>query len=189
MIFRAGISSVVIAGLMLSPAAVGDEGQVTKFDSVVRTEQECQPRRPLGDRPADEVWPVLIDMASWKDSIGSLDHVSGEPGAEGELKFMTPSGGTAEQGFFIQMVRLAPPNQFVMKIFPKDDSFLCFADFTLTEEEGVTHIVYDVYTEDRFEGMTEEKALALGNEFQQATIDKHNADNRRLKELVEARDP
>ena len=182
MIFRAGISSVVIAGLMLSPAAVGDEGQVTKFDSVVRTEITI-------DRPADEVWPVLIDMASWKDSIGSLDHVSGEPGAEGELKFMTPSGGTAEQGFFIQMVRLAPPNQFVMKIFPKDDSFLCFADFTLTEEEGVTHIVYDVYTQDRFEGMTKEKALALGNEFQQATIDKHNADNRRLKELVEARDP
>lgn len=182
MILRAGISSVVIAGLMLSPAAAGDEGQVTKFDSVVRTEITI-------DRPADEVWPVLIDMASWKDSIGSLDHVSGEPGAEGELKFMTPSGGTAEQGFFIQMVRLAPPNQFVMKIFPKDDSFLCFADFTLTEEEGVTHIVYDVYTEDRFEGMTEEKALALGNEFQQATIDKHNADNRRLKELVEGRDP
>jgi len=182
MIFRVGISSVVIAGLMLSPAAAGDEGQVTKFDSVVRTEITI-------DRPADEVWPVLIDMASWKDSIGSLDHVSGEPGAEGELKFMTPSGGTAEGGFYIQTVRLAPPRQFVMKIFPKDDSFLCFADFTLTEEEGVTHIVYDVYTEDRFEGMTEEKALALGNEFQQATIDKHNADNRRLKELVEVRDP
>jgi len=182
MIFRAGISSVVIAGLMLSPAAAGDEDQVYTFDSIVRTEITIE-------RPAAEVWPTLVDLPSWKDSIGSLEHVSGEPGAEGELKYMTPTGGNAEQGFFIQTVRLAPPRQYVMKIFPKDDSFLCFADFTLTEEEGVTHIVYDVYTEDRFEGMTEEKALALGNEFQQATIDKHNADNRRLKELVEVRDP
>jgi len=178
MILRAGMLSVVTAGLLLSPAAAGDESQVYKFDSIVRTEVTI-------DRPADEVWPVLIDLPSWKDSIGSLDHVSGEPGAEGELKFMTPSGGTAGGGFYIQTVRLAPPRQFVMKIFPKDDSFFCFADFTLIEDEGVTHIVYDVYTEDRFEGMTEEEARALGEKIQQATIDKHNAENRRLKELVE----
>ncbi len=180
MILRAGMLSVVTAGLMLSPTAAGDEGRVTKFDSIVRTEVTI-------DRPAAEVWLVLIDLPSWKDSIGSLDHVSGELGAEGELKFMTPSGGTAEGGFYIQTVRLAPPQQFVMKIFPKDDSFFCFADFTLTEDEGVTHVIYDVYTEDRFEGMTAEEARALGEKIRQATIDKHNAENRRLKELVEGR--
>ena len=145
MIFRAGMLSVVAAGLMLSPAAAGDESRVFKFDSVVRTEVTI-------NRPAAEVWPTLVDLPSWKDCIGSLERVSGEPGAEGELKFMTPAGGTAEQGFFIQTVRLAPPRQFVIKVFPKDDSFFCFADFTLTEDEGVTHIIYDVYTEDRFEG-------------------------------------
>jgi len=181
MIFRAGMLSVVAAGLMLSPAAADDESRVFKFDSVVRTEVTI-------NRPAAEVWPTLVDLPSWKDSIGSLEHVSGEPGAEGELKFMTPAGGTAEQGFFIQTVRLAPPRQFVIKVFPKDDSFFCFADFTLTEDEGVTHIVYDVYTEDRFEGMTDEEALALGEKIKKATIDKHNAENRRLKELVEGRE-
>ncbi len=180
MIFRAGILSVIAVGLMLSPAAAGDENQVFKFDSIVRTEVTI-------NRPAIEVWPTLVDLPSWKDSIGALDHVSGEPGAEGEVRLMTPAGGTADQGFFIQTVLLAAPQQFVMKIFPKDDSFLCFADFTLTEDEGVTHIAYDVYTEDRFEGMTDEEALALGEKIKKATIDKHNADNRRLKELVEGK--
>jgi hypothetical protein len=180
-IFRAGILSVIAAGLLLSPAAAGDESRVYTFDSVVRTEITI-------NRPAAEVWPTLVDLASWKDSIGSLDHVSGEPGAEGELEFMTPAGGTAEQGFFVQTVLLAPPRQFVIKVFPKDDSFFCFADFTLTENGGVTHIIYNVYTEDRFEGMTEEEARALGEKIRQATIDKHNAENRRLKELVEGRE-
>jgi len=180
MIFRAGILSVVAVGLLLSPAAAGDENQVYTYDSVVRTEVTI-------NRPAAEVWPTLVDLPVWKDSIGALDHVSGEPGAEGEVRLMTPTGGTADQGFFIQTVLLAAPQQFVMKIFPKDDSFLCFADFTLTEDEGVTHIVYDVYTEDRYEGMTDQEALALGEKIKKATIDKHNADNLRLKEMVEGR--
>jgi uncharacterized protein YndB with AHSA1/START domain len=178
MIFRTGMLSVIVAGLILSPVAAVDKSQVYKYDSAVRTEVTI-------NRPAAEVWPILVDLASWKDSIGSLDHVSGEPGAEGELKFMTPAGGTAEDGFFIKTVLLVPPKQFVIKVFPKDDSFLCFADFTLTEEGGITHIVYDVYTEDRFVGVTDEKALALGEKIRQATIDKHNTENRRLKELVE----
>lgn len=150
-------------------------------DLIVRTSIDI-------DRPAAAVWPVLVDLKAWKSSVGSLQHMSGEPEKEGELRFMTPMNATAQHGYLIQTMRVVPNRQLVLKLFPSDRAaFLGFAAFTLEESERKTRVTYDVYAEYRMGDMTAQQRSELAQQMHEDVKAKLEAENLQLKKLVEQR--
>ncbi|MGH8186975.1 MAG: hypothetical protein ACREUC_10455, partial [Steroidobacteraceae bacterium] len=138
------------------------------------------------DRPAEVVWPVLIDQRVWKSGIGALEHVGGDAGKEGELRFMTPANAGPEHGYLIETVRVVPAQQLVLKIYPRDRAaFIGFAAFTLSESDGKTRVNYDVYVEYRMNGTTPEQRTAFAKQMHEDTKARLQAENLALKKLVE----
>jgi hypothetical protein len=149
------------------------------IDLIVRSEVTI-------DRPAALVWPRLLDLASWKDSIGSLEHVAGEPNAAGELRFVKPPDGNEAAGYFVRSVKLVPGRQLVMKLFGQGgQAFVGFAAFNLNEASGRTTVVYDVYVEYRVPDLSEEERRDAAEQLYRATQTKLDQEHLKLKALVE----
>lgn len=158
----------------------GVPDDVKKFDLIVRTEITI-------NAPASEVWPFLFKAQEWKQSIGKLERVAGEPNKEGETLRVTPKGAGEDQGYYIKYVRVIDNKQLVIKIFNiPDDGTVGFSDFSLFESSGKTHMIYDVYVEYNLPGMTDEELGKFGQEVYEGTKNKLEVENRKLKELVEA---
>jgi len=163
----------------MTQAAVDD---VKKFDLIVRTEITI-------DAPASAVWPYLFDVKEWKQSIGKLERVGGEPNKEGETLRVIPKGAEEDQGYYIKYVRVVENRQLVLKIFNiPDDGAVGFSDFSLFESNGTTHMIYDVYVEYRLPGMSDDQVKRFGQQAYEATKTKLESENHKLKELVEAQE-
>jgi len=153
---------------------------VKKFDLIVRTEITI-------NTPASEVWPFLFKAQEWKQSIGKLERVAGEPNQEGETIRVTPKGAEENQGYYIKYVRVVEDRQLVIKIFNiPDDGTVGFSDFSLFESNGKTHMIYDVYVEYRLTGMSDEEVRKFGQRAYEGTKNKLESENQRLKELIES---
>jgi len=161
----------------ISQAAADD---IKKFDLIVRTEITI-------NAPASKVWPFLFKAQEWKQSIGKLERVAGEPNKEGETLRVTPKGAGEDQGYYIKYVRVVENRQLVIKIFNiPDDGNVGFSDFSLFESNGKTHMIYDVYVEYRLPGMTDEEVKKFGQQAHDGTKNKLEHENQKLKNLVEA---
>lgn len=161
----------------ITQAAADD---INKFDLIVRTEITI-------NAPASAVWPYLFNVKDWKQSVGKLERVAGEPNKEGEILKVTPKGAGEDQGYYIKYVRVVENNQLVIKIFNiPDDGAVGFSDFSLFESKGKTHLIYDVYVEYRLSGMTDEEVKKFGQQVYDATKNKLENENQKLKDLIEA---
>jgi hypothetical protein len=174
------LSALLISEITLPNLLLGTPDEVKKFDLIVRTEIAI-------DAPASAVWPYLFDVKDWKESIGKLERVAGEPMQEGETLRVTPRGAGEDQGYYIKYVCVVENRQLVIKIFNiPDDGAVGFSDFSLFESEGKTHMIYDVYVEYSLTGMTDEEIKNFGQQVYEGTKKKLEIENRKLKELVEA---
>ena len=166
--------------LILSNIAQAADDDVKKYDLIVRTEI-------MIDAPPSSVWPFLFRASQWKSSIGKLERVAGEPNTEGETLRVIPEGAEADQGYYIQYVRVVDNRQLVIKIFNiPDDGAVGYSDFSLFGSDGKTHMIYDVYVEYRLTGMSSEEVKEFGRKVYDATKSKLDSENLKLKELVES---
>lgn len=88
----------------------------------------------LIDRPAADVWPILIDQAKWTDF--AMIHESGPRNAEGEVLRLYPG-----QEFFIEIVAMIPERMFVVANLPSTidgEESVGIGMLTLTEIDGKT---------------------------------------------------
>ena len=169
-------------GILLACFGVGAAAAAPHDESVtvvVRSEV-------IVERPASLIWPALLDLKSWKEGIGKIERLSGEAGAQDELRFLTPPDGNAANGYFLQTVRVVPGRRLVLKLFPKDRSaFFGFADFNLREADGRTTVSYDVYLDFAASSLSETQHRAWRKQQHDAMKSKFDAEHRKLKALVE----
>lgn len=132
------------------------------------------------DRTAAQAWPHLLNLPAWKSSIGTLEAVAGTPGAQGEIRRVTPAG------YLIETMLLEPRRRLVFKLYPPDRAlFFGFSDFTLSEAGGRTTLNYNVYVEYRFPGLTDQQRREKTAELTRQTQTKLDAEHLHLKALVE----
>lgn len=89
------------------------------------------------DAPAASVWQHLVQLRSWMYEL-ELSHVSGTPGAEGEVLKLYP-----DQDFFIQVTRQIPDRLLVIANLPatfRDELGTGVGVITLNEAGGVTTV-------------------------------------------------
>lgn len=138
------------------------------------------------DRPADEVWPQLLDFGSWMFDF-DMEHVSGPYRGEGEV-FRIYGG----QDFFLEVVKLIPGRLIVVVNQPSSmqgEQSVGIAMLTLAETGGATLVSnfvsrqYD-WTQD---GPNPLRATRASDSFQATTRNQWQQHLLRLRELVEAR--
>lgn len=143
------------------------------------------------DLPAQEVWPYVVDFPSWQN-YSRVEHVSGKPGREGEVRLLQ----NAEKGFevppfYARTIKLEPGHRIVWKCYPSlketGKEFIGFAEFRLDEEQGRTRFSYSILYEFQ---------MPRSNEIEREAFLKQQHENMdalfalfvpRLKRLVEKR--
>ena len=140
----------------------------------------------LIDRPPADVWPVLIDQASWTDF--AMLHESGPRNAEGEVLRLYPG-----QEFFIEIIELIPERMFVVANLPSNiegEESVGIAMMTLSEVDGKTLVTNFMarhynWTGDGPNPLRARRASAEFREFNRAGWEDQLLP--RLRDLVEAR--
>jgi hypothetical protein len=142
------------------------------------------------ERPASQVWPVLLDLKAWKQGIGALAHVAGAVGAEDELRFLVPPDGNAANGYFLRTAHVVPLHRIVFELFPRERAtFFGFASFTLEEQQGRTTVTYDVYLDFRSADLSGQQRAELRRRRHDEMQVKFAAEHAKLKALIEASIP
>lgn len=152
----------------------------TKCDVVVRAEVTI-------DRCAHDVWLPFLEMESWMTGL-RFENVSGERGAEGEVRLVTPTPDSLYRSYYTRAVRVTPRQQYVVKVTPAEGAgYLAFADFSFTERDGKTHLVYDIYLELSLPAASEGELNQLRFQQHRDVLEEVTRNNRNLKSLVESR--
>jgi len=175
------LASCATAGAAWSQGAA--QSATATCDVVVRTEVTI-------DRSPAEVWPVLLDARSWKLSVVNLETISGQSGAEGEVRRVTQKSGDQHElaTYFMRVVRQRPHEQLVFKLWPIGGSdFLAYADFSLIDLDGRTRLIYDVYAEYRSSESFQDEmnANACAQSAARAMEERLMRENLQLKARVE----
>jgi len=139
----------------------------------------------LIDRPPADVWPVVIDQASWTDF--AMIHESGPRNAEGEVLRLYP-----EQEFFIEIIELIPERMFVVANLPSTidgEESVGIAMMTLADVDGKTLVTNFMarhynWTGDGPNPLRARRASAEFREFNRAGWEDQLLP--RLRDLVEA---
>ena len=137
------------------------------------------------DRTAAEVWPVLMDFASWKAGVDGFEHKAGEPGQQDEVKALVEPNGVA--GDWAKTLRIIPNERLVMTMFSPGvtDTMVAFSDYELQEIDGVTRVQYNLYGVIRLPGMSADELRALAGEYEERSGRVLAADFATLKAMVE----
>lgn len=138
------------------------------------------------DRPAKEVWPHFLNMEAWMAGM-RLQHIDGPNGEVGEVRLVTSTNREKpENDYFIQTVRVTPLEQYVVKVVPKRrEQYAGYADFSFTETDGKTRLIYDIYVDRPASPMSEEELRKLRDEEHANGYKSVDINNRNLKALVE----
>jgi hypothetical protein len=136
------------------------------------------------DAASDEVWPHLVDVASWMYEF-SMIHESGPRNAEGEVLRLYEG-----QDYLVQLAKLIPGKLMVAVNLPslaEGEQLVGISMFTLTEVDGKTLVSnfmtrHSVWVLDTPNTLREVRESA---EFQQSTRDRWNRFLTRLRELAE----
>ena len=140
----------------------------------------------LIDRSPADVWPVLIDQASWTDF--AMIHESGPRNAEGEVLRLYPG-----QEFFIEIIELLPERMFVVANLPSNidgEESVGIAMMTLAAIDGQTLVSIFMarhynWTGDGSNPLRARRASAEFREFNRAGWEDRLLP--RLRDVVEAR--
>ena len=138
----------------------------------------------LIDAAPDDVWPHLVDVASWMYEF-SMIHESGPQQAEGEV-FRLYEG----QDYFLELVKLVPGKLMVGVNLPSlaaGEQLTGIGMFTLTEVDGKTLVSnfmarHSAWIETAPNTLRDTRESA---DFQQRTRDRWNRFLSRLRELSE----
>lgn len=151
-----------------------------RLDLILRTEITI-------DRPVKEVWPHFLNMEAWM--VGHrFQPIEGQPGEEGQIRLVMPEGEKPENYYFIETVRATPFAQYVVKVVPRTrDNFAGFADFSFTEIDGKTHLIYDIYVDRPAPPMSDKELRKLRDEQHANSREFIASNNRNLKALVEGK--
>jgi len=148
-------------------------------DLIVRTEIDF-------DRPASNVWPWLLAMDKWMSGLRFQD-IRGKAGDEGQVRLVTPEGESLYRSYFITTVCVRPFAQYVLKVTPeRGTDYLGFADFSITERDGRTHMIYDIYLELRVAAASAEELLRVRADQYASVRAEALRNNEALKSLAEA---
>jgi polyketide cyclase/dehydrase/lipid transport protein len=100
------------------------------------------------DAPVEQAWPLVLDYPAWQ-SYSKVEHISGEPGGEGEIVLLSKD----EEGFelppyYSKVLKLAPPRRVIWKTYPEEGSdFFGIVEFQLHEAGQKTrfeyHLIYE----------------------------------------------
>jgi hypothetical protein len=149
-------------------------------DVVVRTEITF-------DRRASVVWSCLVDMHRWMHGL-SFQNVRGQTGEEGQVRLVTPEGDSLYGKYFITTVRARPFEQYVLKVAPEQGTdYFGFVDFSLTEKDGETHMIYDIYVELKVTAAGAEELRRISEEQCAGVRAEVSRNNAALKRIVESR--
>lgn len=106
----------------------------------------------LIDAPLGKVWTHVMDPPSWQN-YSVYQHVSGEPGKEGELMLLKKEErGSSSTPYYARTVKIEPQQRVIWKIFREpgaEDGGPRFGivDFQVSRVEGKTRFSYDVLYE------------------------------------------
>jgi hypothetical protein len=137
------------------------------------------------DAPPERAWPHVVDYSSWQD-YPTVQHISGEPGQEGELVLMEKAGVATP--YYTKTIKLDPGRRIVWKCYPETptegNDYFGFVDFRVIGVEGGSCF----RSEAIFEFMVpyeNESELDAFREQLSAGEEKLLVSLQRLKELVE----
>jgi hypothetical protein len=150
------------------------------FDLILRSEITI-------DRPVREVWPHFLNMDVWMTD-NRFQTIEGARGEAGEVRLVRPKEATPYAAYFIRAVRATPYVQYVLKVVPeKGHDYFGYADFSFTETDGKTHLIYDIYVELKVAEMSDAEYRRFSREQYEKGWLAVARNNQNLKSLVEAR--
>jgi hypothetical protein len=177
------LRTVAVLALMLlqacqtQPSASAASTQRT-FDLILRSEITI-------NRPAKEVWPHFLNMDVWMTD-NRFQTIEGQCGEEGEVRLVRPKEATLYSAYFIKTVRATPFAQYVLKVIPeKGNDYFGYADFSFTEADGKTHLIYDIYVELKVAEMSDAEYRRFSQEQYENGRGAVARNNQHLKSLVE----
>jgi hypothetical protein len=86
-------------------------------------------------------------MGKWMSGL-RFKNVEGTAGEVGEVRLVTAQADGTYPSYFITTVRVKPFEQYVLKVKPEEGvNYFGFADFSLTDRNGRTCLIYDIYLE------------------------------------------
>jgi hypothetical protein len=135
--------------------------------------------------PVTVVWPRFLELQTWMIGL-QFKHIEGEHGEEGEVRRVTPDGESQYRAYFIRTVRVKRHEQYVLNVVPQQgEDYWGFADFSFTETEGSTRLVYDIYLQLKVSGKNSEELSELCAEQHQKVYEEVTRNNENLKFLIE----
>lgn len=170
-------SASILARATYADTMIIDSGLTDSYDFVDTYET-------LIDAAPDDVWPHLIDVASWMYEF-SMIHESGPRRAEGEVLRLYEG-----QDYFLELAKLVPGKLMVGVNLPSlagGEALTGIGMFTLTEMDGKTLVSsfmarHSAWIGDAPNTLRETRASA---DFQQSTRERWNRFLGRLRELSE----
>jgi len=128
----------------------------------------------LIDRPAEAIWPHIVDPNQWKQGA-SLIHVAGAEGGVGEISGAVMPDAPEAILFYAKTVELEPNRRKTVKLYAPDGGPLMgFASWVLEPAGGSTRVSYHVYSEMALSDAGLEQAAAEEVEAFQAQYSKAN---------------
>jgi hypothetical protein len=101
----------------------------------------------LIDAPVKSVWPHVLSYPKWQD-YSIVRHVSGKPGAEGEVVFLQKeSGGVKSVPYFARTIKLDPERRVIWKTFRENVEYFGIVEFRVEPVDGKTRFSYNVLYE------------------------------------------
>jgi len=139
------------------------------------------------ERPAEVVWPHLLNQAVWMKDFKKIETVGGERNQVGELKKITPFA-SEYQPFFFKTLSLIPCRRFVYKAYTEDRSgrygFTGLEVLSLVDLGKHSTVSFEGYLEFQSSTMTRAEMTDYVNQGTAASLASWARNFERLSELV-----
>jgi len=126
------------------------------------------------DAPVKVTWRHIVNYPSWQN-YSLVQHISGEPGQEGEVVLLKKEeGGIELPSYYARTVKLDPQRRIIWKTYPQERSAegvsFGIVEFRVDEAQGKTrfcyHTLYEFLVSHR-----DESALEAFRQQQAANIE------------------
>lgn len=135
-----------VQNISLSESTISDVDTISRFKISIAAN-------------AQQVWPILLQADRWRDSIEKLEAINLTAQQEGGVMAVYHLGSNNKPGILIKIQKIVLHKYYGFSIYSPSNEFVGFAAYALHENNGNTHLTYDVYVHSELINISDEGAL------------------------------
>lgn len=141
------------------------------------------------DASVRHAWPYVVNYPSWQN-YSIVQHVSGEPGEEGEVVLLKKEEGiSAFPPYYARTIKLEPEKRIIWKTYPEKKNqgrdYFGFVEFRVYDAQGRTRFCYNTLYEFLLSYRDEGELDAFRRQQNENAESVYSTVFLKLKELVE----